>query len=369
MSLNFYWVLFLLSEFQVVLVSFVLFQKRGKNRTSNILFGLLILSYGIILADSFTRSTWAWMHFTKIHWLIFLFSTFAFTIGPLSLFYIKSILINQFTVKKSDFLHFLPFIFALVCASIHILNTEEFIIWYSPLNQVYVYLILIHSVLYLIPGIIIFTRAKQEGISFRMKIKPDPSDWAKFIIASYTLLWLVKLQSFAILQVMKKIKWCAYTESVYYSVFFIAVNSVVMYLMIKPEFVHPKIKYVKSNLSPEKIETIADKIRQMLEQDKIYKNPDLNLKELSNNLKLSPKYVSEIINGFFKKNFIGLVNYFRIEESKSILLNKPEISVKEVCYDVGFNSRSAFNSAFKKLTGVSPSDFQNNSNEKNFPDT
>jgi AraC-like DNA-binding protein len=133
--------------------------------------------------------------------------------------------------------------------------------------------------------------------------------------------------------------------------------------MIKPEFIHPKLKYQNSNLSLEEIEKYAKKISHLFEHEKIFKDTRLNLKELSNRLELNTKYVSEIINVYFNKSFISLLNNYRIEESKRILQDISDITIKEVCYDVGFNSRSAFNSTFKKFTGESPSDYQNKINK------
>jgi YesN/AraC family two-component response regulator len=128
--------------------------------------------------------------------------------------------------------------------------------------------------------------------------------------------------------------------------------------MIKPEFIHPEARYAKSNLSQKDIESYAEKITRLMKQEKIFVNPDLNLQELSIQLELHPKYVSEIINVHFKQSFTSLVNYFRIKESKRLLTEDNDSSIKEICYDVGFSSRSAFNNMFRKYTGKSPSEFQ-----------
>ena len=76
-------------------------------------------------------------------------------------------------------------------------------------------------------------------------------------------------------------------------------------------------------------------------------------------MNLNSRYVSELINREFEKSFIELINEYRIQESILLLKtnNDHRISIKEVCYNVGFNSRSAFNHSFKKYTGLSPSEF------------
>jgi len=130
--------------------------------------------------------------------------------------------------------------------------------------------------------------------------------------------------------------------------------------MIKPESVHPKKKYQNSKFSDEELKYHAERIQSSLEREEVFKNPDLNLNKLGKQLGVSAKYLSEIINLSFHKSFSSLINQYRIEASKRILLENPDISVKEACYEVGYNSRSAFNNAFKRQTGISPSEFQKN---------
>jgi AraC-like DNA-binding protein len=70
-------------------------------------------------------------------------------------------------------------------------------------------------------------------------------------------------------------------------------------------------------------------------------------------------YVSQIINESFRQNFREYVNRYRIEESKRLLVQPRQIlNITGIAYDSGFNSKSAFNRAFKKQTGMTPREYR-----------
>jgi len=85
---------------------------------------------------------------------------------------------------------------------------------------------------------------------------------------------------------------------------------------------------------------------------------DLNLPKLAQRLSMSTHHLSQIINERLQKNFFEFVNQYRIEEAKNLLRDKANINVAEIGFEAGFSSVSAFNTAFKKYTGLSPSQFR-----------
>ena len=118
-------------------------------------------------------------------------------------------------------------------------------------------------------------------------------------------------------------------------------------------------KYRKSGLTPDQALAIKLKIRTALEQDKLYRDNELGLGELAGYIQQDRYKVSEVINTYYAKNFYTLLNSYRIEEAKSLLVTHPLLSVKAIMYEVGFNSKNSFYMAFKKATGLSPNDFRN----------
>jgi AraC-like DNA-binding protein len=90
--------------------------------------------------------------------------------------------------------------------------------------------------------------------------------------------------------------------------------------------------------------------------------PDLTLEQLAGQLQLRPKLLSQAINEGLRRNFFEFINTYRIEEAKRLLTDPMDkkITVLEVLYEVGFNSKSSFNTVFKKQTGLTPSEFKKN---------
>lgn len=118
-------------------------------------------------------------------------------------------------------------------------------------------------------------------------------------------------------------------------------------------------KYEKSGLTEEQAKEIQDKIQCAFENDKIYKDNEIGLGMLSKHIDRDRYKVSQVINEYLTQNFYSLLNHYRIREAKDLLANDSKISVKSVMYEVGFNSKTSFYSAFKKETGLSPNDFRN----------
>ena len=120
-------------------------------------------------------------------------------------------------------------------------------------------------------------------------------------------------------------------------------------------------KYEKSALSEPRKQKMLDELQSYMQNRKPHLNPELTLAQLAEALNIQPKYLSQVINEKLGKNFFDFVNCYRIEEAKAKLVNPPDekITVLEVLYDVGFNSKSSFNAAFKKATGMTPSQFRN----------
>jgi len=96
-----------------------------------------------------------------------------------------------------------------------------------------------------------------------------------------------------------------------------------------------------------------------------YLNPNLSLKELGNNIKLHPNKLSWLLNADYDKNFNDFINYYRLNHFKRIALDPKfkHITILGLAYDSGFNSKSVFNTYFKKTEGLTPSQWvKSNSN-------
>jgi len=126
--------------------------------------------------------------------------------------------------------------------------------------------------------------------------------------------------------------------------------------MLKTEI--DRQRYEKSSLNGVDIESVNHLLMKRIRNEKIYKEMDINLKSLSETLSITPHQLSEYLNDHLKSDFRSFINSFRVEEAKRLLKEEPEKGVLDICFDVGFGSKSSFNSVFKKATGKTPSEFR-----------
>lgn len=116
-------------------------------------------------------------------------------------------------------------------------------------------------------------------------------------------------------------------------------------------------KYARSALSDADLARIADKLHAAMRGQRLYRNPDLTLRDLGDATGIAESYLSQTLNSRVGRNFYEYVNGWRIDEARARLRDGDE-SVLRICTDVGFNSRSTFNATFRKLTGVTPSAYR-----------
>lgn len=119
----------------------------------------------------------------------------------------------------------------------------------------------------------------------------------------------------------------------------------------------PVEKYEKSSLSAEASARIARKLRAAMQADHLYRDPNLSLWILARHIGASPNYISQTLSEEIGESFFDFVNGYRIAEAK-VLLTTTRDTVLMVTYDVGFNARSSFYNAFKRVTGQTPTAYR-----------
>ena len=119
-----------------------------------------------------------------------------------------------------------------------------------------------------------------------------------------------------------------------------------------------------SKTTPEEDESLPplkEKIEAYVLKHKPYTNPQLSLNELATKLKMPPHTLSRVINDGFGKNFFDFINTYRIEEFKR-RADDPHykhFTLLGIAHEIGFNSKSAFNRSFKKITNQTPREYFN----------
>jgi AraC-like DNA-binding protein len=122
----------------------------------------------------------------------------------------------------------------------------------------------------------------------------------------------------------------------------------------------PAPKYQKSGLDPQRSQQIRTQLQGIMDNDAPYTNSSLTLNQLASALDISAHNLSEVINSELGKNFFDYINGYRVQCVQRDLLDpkKSHLTVLSLALDAGFNSKSSFNSIFKKTTGMTPSQYR-----------
>jgi len=119
-------------------------------------------------------------------------------------------------------------------------------------------------------------------------------------------------------------------------------------------------KYQKSGLSNEAADEIKEKLICSMQKDKHYLDSELTLNKLSGLLGVSQHNLSEVINLKLNQTYYDFINSYRVEEFKQLLSNPAyyNYSLLSIAFDAGFKSKTTFNTIFKKITGLTPSEYK-----------
>jgi len=121
-----------------------------------------------------------------------------------------------------------------------------------------------------------------------------------------------------------------------------------------------KEKYATSLLSSTQVDHIYDKSINCLDQKKLFADKELTLGQLAKEVNISTQYLSQVINTKSGSNFPDFINWYRIEESKKLLLSpgSSKYTIEAIALESGFGTKMSFNKAFKKFTGETPSEYR-----------
>ncbi|GAA6136994.1 hypothetical protein NBRC116583_07410 [Arenicella sp. 4NH20-0111] len=118
-----------------------------------------------------------------------------------------------------------------------------------------------------------------------------------------------------------------------------------------------QIKYKNAQLSDGETQAIAGKLVTAMKDKQLFRTPGLTLRDLTDELDISQNKASQVLNSHLDIGFYDFVNSWRVAQAKLLIVEEPK-SLIDIAYEVGFNSKSTFNAAFKKHAGQTPSQFK-----------
>lgn len=112
----------------------------------------------------------------------------------------------------------------------------------------------------------------------------------------------------------------------------------------------------RSLVSPAVMDRMQEQILKIIVFDKKYLDKDYSAQDLANEIGTNTRYISAVVNVRFHMNFTSFVNSYRINDAKSILVDKryQDLNIEEVSDMVGFSNRQSFYAAFYRFTGITP---------------
>ena len=121
-----------------------------------------------------------------------------------------------------------------------------------------------------------------------------------------------------------------------------------------------KEAYKKSGLRPVQMQSINEKMLNLMQSENLFLHSTLSLQELSDKLNIPTYHITQTLSEFCKQNFYDFVNSYRINEFKKRIDNgdAKNFSLLGIAFDCGFNSKSSFNRIFKNITGITPSAYR-----------
>ena len=297
-------------------------------------------------------------------------------VGPLLYFYTLSMIYMDFSFRKYHALHLLPFILVTVIYQTyyHLQPVEDQKLIQTAITQqqlpVVFYVVI--SLIYLQVGAYL-CYSFSEVHRYRAKIKDRFSsidkinlDWLAFMLWFVLVVFLISVvYTFLPATGLRRV----FEESIMvpFCGIFIFTNAVVWKGLKQPEIFSgieyagtEERKYSGSPLTDNEKAQILQRLEHIVRAEKPYLQSDLTIDQLAEKINTSSKKLSQTINASFRQNFFDYVNTYRIEEAKRIMKESldPKLTVLEVMYQSGFNSKSSFNSIFRKETGRTPSEFR-----------
>ncbi len=381
-------VIYLLGAVHGLILALVLALKK-KNKLPNKLLALLMIVFSVDLGmAAFQGFGWheIYPQFIGLDYPVTLLY------GPLLYLYVKVMRDGSQQIKTIDYLHFLPFIGLLIylipfytgpetskLLLVNDLKNRPDQFSFEIINHIKV----LHGLSY-IPAVIYLL------ISYRKKLKDSFSsiekinlNWLQHFIVGATILGGIAggLHFFAPSQETVVM---GLSSGIYDDITLLAVTVFVYGIgymgLHQPEvfaYYHKNgqqftrntistgadTQYQKSGLDKEEAEYYAEQLHRLMEQEKLYRNSDLKLADLANELDISTHNLTEVINRYIGQNFYDFVNSYRVEDVKRQLndFESKNITLLAIGLDAGFNSKSTFNAVFKKQTGMTPSQFKNKS--------
>jgi AraC-like DNA-binding protein len=240
---------------------------------------------------------------------------------------------------------------------------------FGDVKILWVSLLLVHGLLYTALSLLLLRKHKKHIQQFASSTHEIDLRWLEYIIGALAIMIIsVSIFNFVFYEAPLNEFMNALVLIV---IFFMAYNS------LKQKEIFPKDEQERAEVISIADEGDLDSVRgKILPDDRLvdikavlndlminkepYLDSELNLSTLAKQLNISSHQLSYVINSGYNENFYGFINKYRVEKAKRLLIGSDanKFSMLGIAFESGFNSKTAFNTTFKKITGKTPSEFK-----------
>ncbi|MCU7862861.1 MAG: AraC family transcriptional regulator [Candidatus Thiodiazotropha sp. (ex Lucinoma borealis)] len=402
-TVDLYSTIFLLGAAHGLFLALALINTKGGNPTSHRLLALLTLLFSIDLGLEFLEQS---HHITAYLRLVIIDINIDFLFGPLTYLYVCSLTTREgFRFGAKQWLHFLPFAVGFLLLfplfkldSNQLLNLffqeggdpRQELLWAEAATISVGLLSFIQMAIYLVVSIRRLFRHQRLIQDHFSSLERISLTWLRNLLIALAVLYLLYIADLFLADLF------AFSEQLisYHYLMIVVVIYSMGYLGLRqpsifsyrpneapdktepveptshetienPDTVQTK-KYQRSALDNETSILLYKALQAHMDREKSHLDSKLTLAQLAEQLAISSNYLSQVINEQAGQNFFDFINSYRINEAKQSLINpsQGDTNILSIALNAGFNSKSAFYTAFKRQTGQTPSQFRKSSSSQ-----
>ncbi len=357
------------------LILILLFRKNNKESHHKVLIGIFVTIFLVFL------NYYAYLH--RIRLLFYLTKVFADSIdvfiGSLFLVYIKGITGQHRNSLRNNLVHFIfPLIYLFGISIPDTLGSviEYFEFSYTRTVQDYLFITILYSFGYCFYSLWKLIRF-QELVKFNYSnVENKDLAWVKYLLVGSLVVLGIDvlssiLEAFSI-DIGNEDGFMTVISAVFLVVY-LGYFGVTQSKILLPDFLlqmegntsvilsnKGTFDVTKYSYDATDMKLLEAKLKVLMKEKKPYLNEDLTLTILSNQLEMTDKKLSALLNQNMATSFYDYINGFRVEEVKlkMSLQESDKYTLLAIAFDCGFKSKSSFNRIFKKATQLSPSDYR-----------
>ena len=368
--------LILLGFCQGFFLSFFFLNKQNRKDLPNRLYGMFIAALSLMILEH-------WLSYTGYIAQIISIDNFSepfnFFIAPMAYLYVRASL--NFKFKKNDLLHLLFFAFYFIYSFGYFLQTDEYkfnsFLWVNHpdwpriesaekfpsdilgLRSIINELTLVHIIVYTSLSIrLVVLEIKKRQLQF-WKLRNQQLKWLRTLIFHFSAIIVIFIfaKSFFGRDLGDHLIGAYIAIIIYHISIQVFKESLFFKKSASPQ---KNSKYLKSSLTSEQKQEILKALQLEMKENEYFVSNMASLSDLSKKIAFPSHHVSQVINEQIGKSFFEWLAESRIEKAKQILKSteRENKTIEEVAEMVGYNSKSAFNKAFKKYTSVTPSQYK-----------